>query len=235
MSDSDSSSDVELVEPPSKTQKLEGAAKYPTRFNTAWSRTWPCIQPSVISFKFKCTVCDCQISCEHQGEKDVKRHLESQKHKANIKALDNQSRVTSFFMATADLIHEKLQELKLKYVAHHNIPIAVSDHLSPLFKDIFPDSQIAKAYSCAPTKSACIINGALAKELQKSLIEVMKSNPFSLATDGSNDSGLNKMNPLTVRIFDVNRDCVTTRFLNICITSASTLDAIFSKRNTAKT
>ena len=105
MSDSDSSSDVELVEPPPKTWKL---AKYPTRFNPAWSRTWRCIQPSVVSFKFKCTVCDYQISCEHQGEKDVKRHLESQKHKANIKALNNQLRVTSFFKATADPIHEKV-------------------------------------------------------------------------------------------------------------------------------
>ena len=94
-------------------------------------------------------------------------------------------------------------------LAHHNIPIAVADHLSPIFKNIFPDSQIAKMYSCASTKTACILNGALAKELQGLLIDNMKQNPFSLATDGSNDTGLQKMNPLTVRIFDTNRGCVT--------------------------
>ena len=79
-------------------------------------------------------------------------------------------------------------------LAHHNIPIAVSDHLTPLFKDIFPDSEIAKAYSCARTKTTCILNGALAKHFQSSLVEHMKAEPFALATDGSNDSGLEKMN-----------------------------------------
>ena len=99
------------------------------------------------------------------------------------------------------LIPSMKAEVKVCTVlAHHNIPIAVSDHLSPLFKDIFPDSQIAKAYSCARTKSACIINGTLAKELQKSLIEVMKSSPFSLTTDESIDSDLNEMDPLTQNI-----------------------------------
>ena len=30
------------------------------------------------------------------------------------------------------------------------------------------------------------------------LVEIMKSSPFALAIDGSNDNGLEKMNPLTV-------------------------------------
>ncbi len=58
-------------------------------------------------------------------------------------------------------------------LAHHNIPITLADHLSPLFKIIFPDSEIAKAYSCARTKTA------LAKNLQQSLIDQMKTEPFS--------------------------------------------------------
>ena len=85
-------------------------------------------------------------------------------------------------------------------LAHHNIPIAVSDHMKPLFKDIFPDSQIAKAYSCAHTKTTCILNGALAKHFQSSLVEYMKAEPFALATNRSNDCGIKKMNPLTTHI-----------------------------------
>ena len=42
--DSDSASDVEIVEPPTKTRKLEGAAKYHTKFNPEWSKICPCIQ-----------------------------------------------------------------------------------------------------------------------------------------------------------------------------------------------
>ena len=52
---------------------------------------------------------------------------------------------------------------------------------------MFTDSEIAKAYSCASTKASCILNGALAKHFQSSLVKYMKAKPFALATDGSND------------------------------------------------
>ena len=120
-------------------------------------------------------------------------------------------------------------EVKLSTVlAHQNIPIAVSDHLSPLF----PDSEIAKAYLCARTKTTCILNGALAPCFS-SLVEHMRAEPFSLAIDGSNDSGLQKMNPLTVGIFDINRSGVTTQLLDMCLTS-STAEGIYSKVDTLK-
>ena len=37
------------------------------------------------------------------------------------------------------------------------------------------------------------------------LIENMKNGPYSLSVDGSNDTGVEKLTPLTVRIFNVNR------------------------------
>ena len=37
------------------------------------------------------------------------------------------------------------------------------------------------------------------------LVENMKAYPFSLLVDGSNDSSLEKINPLTVKIFGVKR------------------------------
>ena len=44
----------------------------------------------------------------------------------------------------------------------------------------------------------------------------MKEEPFSLAIDGSNDNGLQKMNPMTVRIFDVSHGRISTKFLDMC-------------------
>ena len=43
----------------------------------------------------------------------------------------------------------------------NNIQFAAADTFNSLFKDIFPDSEIAKAYSSGRTKTTCIINGAL--------------------------------------------------------------------------
>ena len=54
--------------------------------------------------------------------------------------------------------------------------------------------QIAQLQNCTLVlelkQLTCILNGALAVDLQKSLVDHMKNEPFSLATDESNDSGL---------------------------------------------
>ena len=73
----------------------------------------------------------------------------------------------------------------------------------------------------------------MAVDLQKSLVDHMKNEPFSLATDGSNDSGLQKMNPLTVRIYDADRGRVMTQLLDMCLTTGSTAEAIYTKINEA--
>jgi len=39
----------------------------------------------------------------------------------------------------------------------------------------------------------------------------MKIQPFSVAVDGSNDTGLEKMNPMTVHLYDVNQGTIVTR------------------------
>ena len=101
----------------------------------------------------------------------------------------------------------------------HNVPLAVADHLSPIFRDIFSDSKIAKGYAAARTKTTCVLNGSLAPHFKTSLISTIKSQPFSIAIDGSNDSGLEKMNPLTVRFFDISRGLVITQLLDMCLTS----------------
>lgn len=92
-----------------------------------------------------------------------------------------------------------------------------------MFKDLFPDSPIARGYGSARTKTTCIINGSLSPYFQNNLVESMKSAPFALAIDGSNDNGLEKMNPLTVRIFDLESKKVITNLLDMCLTSGELL------------
>ena len=110
-------------------------------------------------------------------------------------------------------------------LVQHNVPLAVADHLSPLFKDIFPDSQIAKGYASAQTKTTCILNGSLAPHFKAALFTTMKSRPFSIAIDGSNDTALKKMNLMTVRLFDTDRGIVTMQLLDMCLTSGTCITA----------
>jgi hypothetical protein len=92
----------------------------------------------------------------------------------------------------------KAEVLAAKFIVEHNLPISVSDHLGPLFRQMFPDSTIAKNYASAHTKTNCIMSDAIAPPMQQELVSQMKNGPFSLAIDGSSDNDLEKMNPLTV-------------------------------------
>lgn len=75
------------------------------------------------------------------------------------------------------------------FLVQHNIPLAVTDHLSPLFQEIFPDSKIAKSYGAARTKTTSILNHAMKPHFKEKLVKAMKEEPFSMCTDGSNDKG----------------------------------------------
>lgn len=116
-------------------------------------------------------------------------------------------------------------------LVQHNIPFSVTNELTPLFQDIFSDSEIAKHYSSRRTKTACMINGAIAPFFQNHLVDIMRNRPYSLAVDGSSDSDVEKMNPLTVKIFDLSRGVASTQFLDMCMSSVSTAEGIFSKVN----
>ena len=108
----------------------------------------------------------------------------------------------------------------------HNIPLSLADELTPLFHEIFPDSEIAKKFSSRHTKTACIINGALAPFYHRKLVLVMQNEAFAICIDASSDTGCEKMHPLTVRSFG--EDKVTTPFLDICTSSSSTAEDIFA-------
>ena len=58
------------------------------------------------------------------------------------------------------------------------------------------------------------------------LVDCMKNGPFALAIDDSSDSGIEKMNPLTIRFCDVSASKVVTQFLDMCMSSSSTAEGI---------
>ena len=63
-------------------------------------------------------------------------------------------------------------------------------------------------------------------------VNAINCSPFSLLTDGSNVTDLEKINPLTVRIDDVNTSRTESRFLGVFATKGSdpaTASSIFQK------
>ena len=77
------------------------------------------------------------------------------------------------------------------------------------------------------TEASCILNESFAPHFLQETVHF-----YSLSTDGSNDTGLEKMNPLTVRLYDSSKSRVITRFLDMCYTSgqnSGTEATIFQK------
>ena len=104
-------------------------------------------------------------------------------------------------------------------IVQHNLSISVADHLDQLFKNIFPDSPIACSYACTKTKTFCIINKAFQPYYHKQIIDYCKNHPFTVGHDGSNDTGVQKMNPIAVRIFDINRSkTISEHFYSMSLT-----------------
>lgn len=68
----------------------------------------------------------------------------------------------------------------------------------------------------AKTEASCIRNESLAPHFPQQTIDIMKTDFFSLSTDGSNDTGLEKKNSLTVRLFDINTIMIDTIFGHFC-------------------
>ena len=52
-------------------------------------------------------------------------------------------------------------------------------------------------------------------ELKDQLVNDMQNSPFSIMIDGSNDTGIAKMYPITVKIYDVEFNRVMTKFFDM--------------------
>ena len=46
-----------------------------------------------------------------------------------------------------------------------------------------------------------MLNDDIAEDLKENLVARLRVAPFSIAIEGSNDTGLEKMNPMTVKLF----------------------------------
>ena len=223
------------------TRGKSDAAKYLTTFQAEWSKEWPCITKGSTAHHYRCSICRVERSCAHQGRKDIERHIGSDGHVKKVDAVRSSGKIQKFFNVASSVdkmtaLEAKVRRAEVKVTSSmvkHNIPLAFAEHLSPLFREIFPDSEIAKAYGCGKTKTTCILNGVLKAYYQNDVVQQMRDRLFSVSLDGSNDTGRDKMNPITVKVFDVDR--VKHKFLDMCTTSgrgAGTAEVIFNNMDT---
>ena len=99
-------------------------------------------------------------------------------------------------------------------IVQHNTFFNLMDHLSSFIKREYKDSPTAEFFSCGRTKTAAIVN-CMGDNFFEELKADMQENPFSIMLDTSNDTGVQKMFPMTVRIFDTCFSRIMTKLFDI--------------------
>lgn len=97
---------------------------------------------------------------------------------------------------------------------------------------MFPDSQIAKAYSCARTKTTAIITHALAPAMREVVDRACSSAAFTILCDGGNDRIDRKYFAILVRYWDDVIGQAVTRFLGMPICNIATAEKLFEALDT---
>ena len=179
-----------------------------------------------------CIYCFTDINIGHGGRHDIEKHEATDKHVKNAR-LSKQTTLITSMCAKPDLAKDRLDMDVMRaeatfaiLIAKLNLPISSADSFTSALKSSVTDSKIISKYQCGRSKTTAIIN-KLARDTKDILIKQMKTGPFSLSTDGSNDDK-SKQFPLVVRTIGEDGK-VTSQLLSIPVVHGSATGEAISR------
>lgn len=221
---------IERDEPPYSKKR----PKRDCHFDKAWIQEFQGIGVSSKGAGYaRCTLCCSDFTINHGGRNDVTTHVKGKHHKEMATASSSSRSITSMFNPKVSESAIKAEALWAMFIAKHNIPFLASDHANKLFTNMFPDSELAKQFSCGRTKTTAIVTQALAPHfLNKVTSELSLNGPFSILMDESNDK-TDKSCIILVRVFDSSMGDCCTRFLDMPIVNIGTAVNLFTALKTS--
>jgi hypothetical protein len=174
-----------------------------------------------------CDCCGTDINVGHGGIHDIKKHLATAKHQEMVKvSSSNQSLISLFKQSPIEKSVTRAEVLFANFIAEHNLPFLLADHFTHLTRAMFPDSQIAKAFRSAHTKTTCIVTGALNPYFAEPVFTQCQENPFSILCDEGTDHD-DKNFAILVRLWDNQLGKPASRFLDMPICNIGTAEKLF--------
>ncbi|KAJ4927154.1 hypothetical protein JOQ06_014890 [Pogonophryne albipinna] len=207
--------------------KMSSKKKYLCKFQLLWKEEFIFVTES---FRGKgkafCKYCKVDFSFAHGGRTDVKHHEDAEKHKKSAKQLQGQKSIASLLgKGRPDPV--VYAEVKMSMlVTKQNIPFTFTDEINKSLKDMFPDSEIAKQYSCGRTKATQIVKGTIAPALDKEVTELCQKQPFGLMCDEGTNRSSEKEFAILVRVFE--EDTLVTKFLHMPVCNIGTAEGLFT-------
>uniref|UniRef100_A0A8C4T0E1 Uncharacterized protein n=1 Tax=Erpetoichthys calabaricus TaxID=27687 RepID=A0A8C4T0E1_ERPCA len=200
-------------------------------FTDELQRKFPTYRPGRDKWEAECTVCKAgtYVSVSNKGAGDLKAHMDTEKHKKAVRGETSSSaKLTAFFVRpgkTEDDVNAAEGAMAFHTVKHHNSYRSM-DCTSTLLKKAFPDSDIAKKFSSARTKTEAIVNGAIAPHSVEITNEALKEIQYcGVSTDGSNHGAV-KIFPVIIQYFEWKKGGVQTKLIEVKDTPNETAETI---------
>lgn len=124
------------------------------------------------------------------GKLNLDHHMTTVKHKANCKKLVQQPTIlqaTSTQESPSDRPAKEGEVRMAIFIAEHNLPIAVADHLLKFIRQVCEDFEIAKKVACARMKTIGMIKNVTGECSRLKLCGSLQNSKFSLIIDESTD------------------------------------------------
>ena len=102
-----------------------------------------------------CTVCDDSFSIAHGGGSDIRRHVQSVKHRGHEKRVQSNKSITNFFSTTSTKCFKgdgrtmaviRAEVMLCELIVGHSLPLATADVLTKAIKLMCPED----VTSCKP-------------------------------------------------------------------------------------
>ncbi|CAC5360736.1 SMARCA3 [Mytilus coruscus] len=176
-----------------------------------------------------CNNCSTDIPVANGTKGDLSKHVKAKKkkHLELSKLAHTNQKITSSFAFEGDTSVIKSEVTFTKFFILNNLPLSVSDHAGKMFRHMFPDSNIAKKYGCGQTKATEIVHSLSKNDDEQNITPILKNNPFSVGTDGSNDISDKKLYAIVVRYYDSKAGKILTNCLTIPELHVSSGENIF--------
>lgn len=175
-------------------------------------------------FKCRCMACNVILKC---GKSDLEKHRATKKHVERVNMKQNIPSVATFF--SKNTVHCKkvaTAEVKMaNFLAHHNVSFQIIDHLVPVLKECFPDSDILRDCNLGRTKTTNVIKNVIAEEQSQGLIEILRNQYFSILIDESTDISVNKLLCVLAKYVDKHTGKCVTRLLELITVDGKNCDA----------
>lgn len=178
-------------EPVTKKKKI-----YHQKFKDEWKTRYTWLQNK--NGSSYCNICEKFIV---GGLTHLQRHGKSIYHQKRVRACAKTTDVQKLLRPAGDF--KRSAELKMvMFVAEHNLPFRILEHLPKLVSSMCPDSEVAKSIKCSRTKGTELVCTHCAPEDLANICRLLQKRKYSLVIDETTDISTSKCLAVVVRVFD---------------------------------